>query len=83
MALAPRISPDRLTPSRAPPALSGERHQPFARRPGRIAVRQVHVGGSEEERLASPRNVFARAIGDVKGLKAIKAGTRVQVAKIA
>jgi hypothetical protein len=27
--------------------------------------------------------VFARAIGDVKGLKAIKAGTRVQVTKIA
>jgi Uncharacterized conserved protein len=38
---------------------------------------------ARETRLASPCNVFARAIGDVKGLKAIKAGTRVQVTKIA
>ena len=48
-----------------------------------IGFGRTPISHGTETRLASPCNVFARAIGDVKGLKAIKAGTRVQVAKIA
>jgi hypothetical protein len=48
-----------------------------------IGFGRTPISRGTETRLASPCNVFARAIGDVKGLKAIKAGTRVQVAKIA
>jgi uncharacterized protein len=43
----------------------------------------THADFADETRLASPCNVFARALGDVKSLKAIKAGTRVQVTKLA
>lgn len=48
-----------------------------------IGFGRTPISRGTETRLASPCNVFARAVGDVKGLKAIKAGTRVQVAKIA
>ena len=48
-----------------------------------IGFGRTPISRGTETRLASPCNVFARAFGDVKGLKAIKAGTRVQVAKIA
>ena len=48
-----------------------------------IGFGRTPISRGTETRLASPSNVFARAIGDVKSLKAIKAGTRVQVAKIA
>jgi hypothetical protein len=48
-----------------------------------IGFGRTPISHGTETRLGSPCNVFARAIGDVKGLKAIKAGTRVQVAKIA
>ena len=48
-----------------------------------IGFGRTPISRGTETRLASPCNVFARAIGDVKSLKAIKAGTRVQVTKIA
>ena len=48
-----------------------------------IGFGRTPISRGTETRLASPCNVFARAIGDVKGLKAIKAGTRVQVTTIA
>jgi hypothetical protein len=35
-----------------------------------------------ETRLASPCNIFAKAIGDVKTLAKVKAGTKVEVTKI-
>jgi hypothetical protein len=48
-----------------------------------IGFGRTPISRGTETRLASPCNVFARALGDVKGLKAIKAGTRVQVTKLA
>jgi len=47
-----------------------------------IGFGRTPISVGTETRLASPCNVFARAIGDVKGLKAIKAGTRVTVTKL-
>ena len=47
-----------------------------------IGFGRTPISHGTETRLASPCNVFARAIGDVKGLKAIKAGTRVTVTKL-
>ena len=37
------------------------------------------ISQGDETRLASPCNVFARALGDVKTLGKVKAGTRVEV----
>lgn len=37
------------------------------------------ISQGDETRLASPCNVFARALGDVKTLKKVKAGTKVEV----
>lgn len=37
------------------------------------------ISEGNEIRLASPCNVFAAAVGDVKSLKQIKAGTRIKV----
>jgi hypothetical protein len=44
---------------------------------GRTPISQ---GG--ETRLASPCNVFAKALGDVKALAKVKAGTKVEVSAI-
>jgi hypothetical protein len=41
------------------------------------------ISKGDETRLASPCNVFAKALGDVKALAAVKAGTRVKVAVVA
>jgi hypothetical protein len=41
---------------------------------GRTPISQGH-----ETRLASPCNVFAKALGDVKTLAKVKAGTKVEV----
>jgi hypothetical protein len=46
-----------------------------------IGFGRTPISKGDETRLASPCNVFARALGDVKSLKAIKAGTRVFVTK--
>jgi hypothetical protein len=40
------------------------------------------VSRGDEIRLASPVNIFARAKGDVKALKAVKSGTKVKVSAI-
>jgi hypothetical protein len=41
------------------------------------------ISRGEETRLASPCNVFARALGDVKALAKVRAGTRVKMTGIA
>jgi hypothetical protein len=45
-----------------------------------IGFGRTPISQSDETRLASPCNVFAKALGDVKTLSAVKAGTRVKVA---
>ncbi len=44
-----------------------------------IGFGRTPISRGEETRLASPVNVFARALGDVKALGKIQAGTRVRV----
>ena len=46
-----------------------------------IGFGRTPVSRGEEIRLASPVNVFARALSDVRVLKSIKAGERVTVTK--
>jgi hypothetical protein len=46
-----------------------------------IGYGRTPISKGNETRLASPCNVFASALGDVKVLKAVKAGTRVRVTK--
>jgi uncharacterized protein len=40
------------------------------------------ISQGNETRLASPCNVFAKALGDVKTLAEVRAGTKVKVSKI-
>jgi hypothetical protein len=40
------------------------------------------ISQGEETRLASPCNIFARALGDVKALAKVRAGARIKVTKI-
>ena len=44
-----------------------------------IGFGRTPISQGSETRLASPCNVFAKAAGDVKSLKQIKAGTSVKV----
>jgi uncharacterized protein len=44
-----------------------------------IGFGRTPISRGEETRLASPCNVFAQALGDVKALAAVKAGTTVKV----
>ena len=44
-----------------------------------IGFGRTPISQGNETRLASPCNVFARALGDVKTLTAVKAGTKVTV----
>lgn len=46
-----------------------------------IGFGRTPISEGDETRLASPCNVFARALGDVKALKAVKAGTAVKVSR--
>ena len=47
-----------------------------------IGFGRTPISQGEETRLASPCNVFARAIGDVKRLAAVAAGTKVRVTAV-
>ena len=40
------------------------------------------ISRGDETRLASPCNIFAKALGDVKALAEVKAGAKVEVSKI-
>ncbi len=44
-----------------------------------IGFGRTPVSRGDEIRLASPVNIFARALSDVKALKAVKAGTKVNI----
>jgi uncharacterized protein len=47
-----------------------------------IGFGRTPISQADETRLASPCNVFARALGDVKTLAAVKAGTTVKVSVV-
>jgi uncharacterized protein len=48
-----------------------------------IGFGRTPVSRGDEIRLASPVNIFAKALGDVKALKAVRAGTKVSVTAVA
>jgi hypothetical protein len=47
-----------------------------------IGFGRTPISHGSETRLASPCNVFARALGDVKALSAVKAGAKVRVVEL-
>ncbi len=47
-----------------------------------IGFGRTPISQGDETRLASPCNVFARALGDVKMLGAVRAGTKVKVSVV-
>ena len=47
-----------------------------------IGFGRTPISQGNETRLASPCNVFARALGDVKTIAAVKAGTKVNVSVV-
>jgi hypothetical protein len=48
-----------------------------------IGFGRTPISRGDETRLASPCNIFASALSDVKALAAVKAGTKVTVAAVA
>jgi len=47
-----------------------------------IGFGRTPISQGNETRLASPCNIFAKALGDVKALGKVKAGTRVTVSAV-
>jgi len=47
-----------------------------------IGFGRTPISQGSETRLASPCNIFARSLGDVKTLSSIKAGTNVRVTEL-
>ena len=47
-----------------------------------IGFGRTPISKGDETRLASPCNVFARALGDVQALAAVRAGTKVRVTTV-
>ena len=47
-----------------------------------IGFGRTPISKGDETRLASPCNIFARALGDVTALAPVKAGTKVKVTKV-
>ena len=47
-----------------------------------IGFGRTPISKGDECRLASPCNIFAKALGDVKALGVVKAGTRVTVTNV-
>jgi hypothetical protein len=44
-----------------------------------IGFGRTPISKGDECRLASPCNIWAKAIGDVKSLKTVRAGTKIKV----
>jgi hypothetical protein len=47
-----------------------------------IGFGRTPISRGDETRLASPCNVFARALGDVKVLARVQAGTKIEVTMV-
>lgn len=47
-----------------------------------IGFGRTPISKGDECRLASPCNIWAKALGDVKSLKSVRAGTRIKVMAI-
>jgi uncharacterized protein len=47
-----------------------------------IGFGRTPISQGDETRLASPCNIWAKALGDVKMLRAVKAGTKIKVTAV-
>jgi uncharacterized protein len=47
-----------------------------------IGFGRTPISWNGETRLASPSNIWAKALGDVKTLKSVRAGTKIEVRKL-